>query len=64
MKTGNRPTLSHSAFSEVPIPNRSRYIDDPKTTLSIFASAVREVLGDKDLAYADPAERAIVARLA
>ncbi|HZO57737.1 MAG TPA: hypothetical protein VFB63_33830 [Bryobacteraceae bacterium] len=37
--------------------------DDPKTTLGIFASAVRELLRDKDLAYADPAERAIVARL-
>jgi hypothetical protein len=38
--------------------------DDPKITLSIFASAVCELLRDKDLAYADPAERAIVARLA
>jgi hypothetical protein len=37
--------------------------DDPKVTLNIFASAVRELLRDKDLSYADPAERAIVARL-
>lgn len=37
--------------------------DDPKTTLEIFASAVIELLRDKDLAYADPAERAIVGRL-
>jgi hypothetical protein len=39
-------------------------VDDPKSTLSIFASTVCELLRDKDLAYADPAERAIVARLA
>lgn len=38
--------------------------DDLKTVLDIFASAVLELLGDKELAYADPSERAIVARLA
>jgi hypothetical protein len=37
--------------------------DDPKTTLDIFASAVLDLLGDEELAYADPSERAIVARL-
>jgi Holliday junction resolvase len=37
---------------------------DPKVALGIFASAVRELLRDDELAYADPAERAIVARLA
>lgn len=37
--------------------------DDPKTTLDIFAAAVLDLLGDKELAYADPSERAIVARL-
>lgn len=37
--------------------------DDQKATLGIFASAVRELLREKDLAYADPSERAIVARL-
>ncbi|WP_249154849.1 hypothetical protein [Bradyrhizobium japonicum] len=37
---------------------------DPKVTLGIFASAVRELLRDDELAYADPAERAVVARLA
>lgn len=37
--------------------------DDPKSTLEIFASAVLQLLGDKELAYADPSERAIVARL-
>jgi molybdopterin converting factor small subunit len=37
--------------------------EDPKDTLSIFASAVRELLRDKELTYADPSERAIVARL-
>lgn len=37
--------------------------DGPKTTLEILASAVIELLRDKDLAYADPSERAIVARL-
>lgn len=38
--------------------------EDPKSILLIFAAAVRELLTDKELAYADPAERAIVARLA
>lgn len=37
--------------------------DDPKTTLDIFAAAVLELLSDAELAYADPSERAIVARL-
>jgi hypothetical protein len=37
--------------------------DDPKAALEIFASAVIELLRDEDLAYADPSERAIVARL-
>ncbi|CAN7586089.1 hypothetical protein [Pararhizobium sp. LjRoot238] len=32
--------------------------------MDIFASAVLELLRDKELAYADPSERAIVARLA
>jgi hypothetical protein len=31
--------------------------------LSIFTGAVRALLGDKELAYADPAERALVARI-
>ena len=39
-------------------------VEDAKATLSIFASAVSELLRDKKLAYANPAERAIVARLA
>ncbi|MBY3178717.1 hypothetical protein HFO41_31810 [Rhizobium leguminosarum] len=39
-------------------------LHDPKPTLDIFASAVVALLRDKDLAYADPSERAIVARLA
>ena len=39
-------------------------VDDLKPTLGIFAEAVRELLRDAELAYADPAERAIVARLA
>lgn len=34
-----------------------------QATLSIFAGAVRALLGDKELAYADPAERALVARI-
>src|ERR1700733_10163397 len=34
-----------------------------KDTLSIFAAAVLALLKDVELAYADPAERAIVARL-
>lgn len=34
-----------------------------QATLAIFAAAVRALLGDKDLAYADPAERALVARI-
>ena len=37
--------------------------DDPRATLGVFATAVRELLRDKELAYADPSERAIVARL-
>ncbi len=37
--------------------------NDSKKTLRIFAAAVRELLTDKELAYADPSERAIVARL-
>jgi hypothetical protein len=37
--------------------------DDLKITLEIFASAVLDLLCDKELAYADPSERAIVARL-
>jgi hypothetical protein len=37
--------------------------DDLRRTLAIFASAVRELLRDGDLAYADPSERAIVGRL-
>lgn len=34
-----------------------------QATLSTFAAAVRAMLQDKDLAYADPAERALVARI-
>lgn len=34
-----------------------------QATLATFATAVRALLGDKDLAYADPAERALVARI-
>ena len=34
-----------------------------QATLSTFAGAVRALLGDKELAYADPAERALVARI-
>ncbi|MBG21412.1 MAG: hypothetical protein CML31_15920 [Rhizobiales bacterium] len=37
--------------------------DDLRETLSVFAAAVRALLQDKDLAYADPAERALVARI-
>jgi hypothetical protein len=37
--------------------------DDPKEALSIFANAIRDLLQNKDLAYADPGERAIVATL-
>lgn len=37
---------------------------DTKDILRIFAVAVTQLLGDKELAYADPSERAIVARLA
>jgi hypothetical protein len=37
--------------------------DQQKTTLSTFASAVRALLQDKELAYADPAERALVGRI-
>ena len=39
-------------------------IDNPQEVLAIFAEAVRTLLADKELAYADPAERAIVHRLA
>lgn len=38
--------------------------EDPQTTLDVFALAVLDLLSDKELAYADPSERAIVARLA
>ena len=34
-----------------------------QATLSIFAAAVRAMLRDQDLAYADPAERALVDRI-
>ena len=37
---------------------------DPKSILLVFAAGVRELLTDEELAYANPAERAIVARLA
>ena len=37
--------------------------DYAKTTLDIFATAVLALLRDEELAYADPSERAIVARL-
>jgi hypothetical protein len=37
--------------------------DDLQAILSVFAAAVRALLQDKDLAYADPAERALVARI-
>lgn len=40
-----------------------RMVDELKQTLAVFAEAVRELLRDAELAYADPAERAIVARL-
>ena len=38
--------------------------DDPQAALSTLATAIRALLQDQELAYADPAERAIVARLA
>ena len=38
--------------------------DDPQTVLAVFAEAVRALLQDKELRYANPAERAIVGRLA
>ena len=38
-------------------------VNDLKSTLGIFAEAVLELLRDAELAYADPTERAIVARL-
>jgi hypothetical protein len=38
--------------------------DDPQAALAIFAEAVRALLADKELTYANPAERAIVHRLA
>jgi hypothetical protein len=37
--------------------------NDIQATLSTFAAAVRGLLQDKELAYADPAERALVARI-
>jgi hypothetical protein len=37
--------------------------DALQSTLSTFAAAVRALLQDKDLAYADPSERALVARI-
>lgn len=37
--------------------------DDPKSALHTFAVAVLELLSDAELAYANPSERAIVARL-
>ncbi|NML96124.1 hypothetical protein [Novosphingobium olei] len=37
--------------------------DDPKAALEIFAEAVVELLQDAELIYANPGERAIVARL-
>lgn len=40
-----------------------RMVDELKQTLAVFAEAVRELLRDAELAYANPAERAIVARL-
>lgn len=38
--------------------------DDPQAALATLAVSIRELLADEDLAYADPAERAIVGRLA
>jgi hypothetical protein len=37
--------------------------DDLQAVLSVFAAAVRALLQNKDLAYADPAERALVGRI-
>lgn len=37
--------------------------DDPQAAIEIFAEAVRAVLRDKELVYANPGERAIVMRL-
>ncbi len=37
--------------------------NDPQAALAIFATALRKLLQDDELIYADPAERAIVARL-
>lgn len=37
--------------------------NDLKEVLSVFAAAVRALFLDNDLAYADPAERALVARI-
>lgn len=37
--------------------------NEVRATLSTFAAAVCALLQDKDLAYADPAERALVARI-
>jgi hypothetical protein len=39
-------------------------MDEPMAALTTLADGVRELLQDQDLAYADPAERALVARLA
>lgn len=39
-------------------------IADPQAALAIFAKAVVELLLDEELMYADPAERALVGRLA
>ncbi len=38
--------------------------DDPQAALTPLVDAIRALLEDKELAYADPAERAIVHRLA
>jgi hypothetical protein len=38
-------------------------LDNRKATLDVFANAVLKLLGDNELAYADPSERAIVGRL-
>ena len=37
---------------------------DPQAALAILAGAIGTLLEDKDLAYADPSEQAIVGRLA
>ena len=38
-------------------------MDDPQVVLAILAQAVRELLEDKELAYSNPGERAVVNRL-